>query len=690
MAVNQEVIITFNADTSGVEKNIGKVEQGVEKTSQATAGLTNQLDKMTGGAVSGLKNFGAGLKSGIAGLKSFKVALAATGIGLLLTAVAGLVSYFKDTEEGAQRLRVITATLGTVMEKLRDILINVGEAIFNAFANPKQALLDFAAALRENITNRLEGLLEFLPAVGKAISQVFSGDFAEAAKTAADATGKIVLGVDSVTESIAAGTEAATSYAAEIRDAAAAAAELARQENNLKVAEREFLSVRAETNKLIAENRLLVEDEKLAYDDRIAALENAIQAEQETIAQELEFARERARILERKAELAKSDEATIQAVAEAQAAVIDLETRSLRTQKRLEGERQSLILQREARAKQEQAAAQKAAEEAQKAAEAELAARQKLEDELYKETLSAQEKEELVVQQTYDVRIAIAGDDEELIKAATESLEASLQVIRDKYRKQEEEADKKENETKLAELQKYYDEAAKVLQEGEGQTRESELAGLQESYAERIALAESLGQDTLTLTEAQRQAELEINKKYDELEIEARKQRQQATLDVAKQSLDALAAINEAFTGDSDKEQKKGFERQKKIQIAQTLISTYESAVQAFKSLAGIPVVGPALGAGAAAAATATGLATVQQIRQTEYQSDGGGGGSSYSSGSVASSAAAAQQAPPAPVIDLGFLGEGSQQTIVETYVISENVTSAQQANKKIQDQATL
>ena len=163
-----------------------------------------------------------------------------------------------------------------------------------------------------------------------------------------------------------------------------------------------------------------------------------------------------------------------------------------------------------------------------------------------------------------------------------------------------------------------------------------------------------------------------------------------ARLSVAKQTLDALAAINQAFTGDSDKEQKKGFERQKKIQIAQTLISTYESAVQAFKSLAGIPVVGPALGAGAAAAATAAGLANIQQIRQTEYQSAGGGGGSSYSSGSVASSAAAAQQAPPAPAIDLGFLGEGSQQTIVETYVISENVTSAQQANKKIQDQATL
>jgi len=626
---NQEVVITFNADTQNVEKSIGKVEQGVEKTSQATAGLTNQLDKMTGGAVSGFKNFSSGLKSGIAGLKSFRVALAATGIGLLITAIAGLVSYFKDTEEGAQRLRVITATLGTVMEKLRDVLINVGEAIFNAFSNPKQALLDFAAALRENITNRLEGLLEFLPSIGKAISQVFSGDFQEAAKTAADATGKIVLGVDSVTVTLEQGTKAAADYAAEIANAAAAAAELARQENDLKVAEREFLSVRAETNKLIAENRLLVEDEKLAYEDRIAALDNAIQAEQETIAQELEFARERARILERKAELAKSDEATIQAVAEAQAAVIDLETRSLRTQKRLEGERQSLILQREARAKTEQAAAQKAAEEAQKAAEDELAARQKLEDELYALTLSAREREELAIMQKYDERIAIAGDDEGLIKAATEQLNADLAAIDRKYLDQEAKAK---------------DEAA----------------------AEDLARAERLA--------------------------EQEKKIEQAKKDVRDQTLNALLALNNAFAGDTEEQQKKAFERSKNIQSAQTLISTYESAVQAFKSLAGIPVVGPGLGTAAAVAATAAGLANVKKIQSQTFQGGGGGGGSSYSGtgGPGPSIAETAAQTPPAPTLDLGFLGEGAQQQVIETYVISENVTSAQQANKKIQDQSTL
>lgn len=48
--------------------------------------------------------------------------------------------------------------------------------------------------------------------------------------------------------------------------------------------------------------------------------------------------------------------------------------------------------------------------------------------------------------------------------------------------------------------------------------------------------------------------------------------------------------------------------------IAQTTIDTYQSAVAAYKSLAEIPVVGPAMGAVAAAAAISSGIANVKKI----------------------------------------------------------------------------
>lgn len=52
----------------------------------------------------------------------------------------------------------------------------------------------------------------------------------------------------------------------------------------------------------------------------------------------------------------------------------------------------------------------------------------------------------------------------------------------------------------------------------------------------------------------------------------------------------------------------------KALMIASTIMNTYASATEAYKSMAGIPYVGPALGAAAAAAAITAGLANVKQI----------------------------------------------------------------------------
>ncbi|MDY3521313.1 hypothetical protein PG614_02370 [Riemerella anatipestifer] len=52
--------------------------------------------------------------------------------------------------------------------------------------------------------------------------------------------------------------------------------------------------------------------------------------------------------------------------------------------------------------------------------------------------------------------------------------------------------------------------------------------------------------------------------------------------------------------------------------IAETVINTYKSATSAYSSLAGIPVVGPALGAAAASLAVASGLKSVQKIMSVQ------------------------------------------------------------------------
>jgi len=64
--------------------------------------------------------------------------------------------------------------------------------------------------------------------------------------------------------------------------------------------------------------------------------------------------------------------------------------------------------------------------------------------------------------------------------------------------------------------------------------------------------------------------------------------------------------------------------------ITNTTIATYESATQAYKALAGIPVVGPALGAAAAGVAIGSGLANVAAIQGVRFQGGDVSGGSGY------------------------------------------------------------
>jgi hypothetical protein len=220
-------------------------------------------------------------------------------------------------------------------------------------------------------------------------------------------------------------------------------------------------------------------------------------------------------------------------------------------------------------------------------------------------------------------------------------------------------------------------------------TQEQERLAAEEEA--RLALEERLAEEQKLKDEAAAK-DAERRKKELEEELALAETIKQAKLDIAKSSLDALAALNQAFTGQSEEEQKKGFERSKKIQTAQALISTYESAVQAFKSLAGIPVVGPGLGAAAAAAATAAGLANVKQIQSQQYQgASTSGGGGNYSTPGPASAATSAAQGPAAPTLDLSFLGEGATQTgPIQAYVIAQDVSTAQQANQQIQEQASL
>jgi len=127
--------------------------------------------------------------------------------------------------------------------------------------------------------------------------------------------------------------------------------------------------------------------------------------------------------------------------------------------------------------------------------------------------------------------------------------------------------------------------------------------------------------------------------------------------------------------------------------IAATLISTYQSAQSSYNSLAGIPIVGPALGAAAAAVAVASGLKQIQAIKSVKIPKERGGSNILAPS---ASSLTAVSQAPTFNVVGggaqnqlAGLLADQTQKP-VKAYVVSNEVTTAQSLDRNIVESATL
>lgn len=614
----QEVILEVKADTTEVTKSIDNVSTSVEGVSEATSGLTGTLDTMTGGAISAFAGFAGGVRKAVTGLKTFKVALAATGIGLLVVAVGSLVTAFNSSEEGANKLSKILTVVGSVTDNLLDLVADLGEKIIAAFENPQQAFQDFKDALVDNITNRLEGLIEFLPKIGEAISLVFSGKFGEAAKTAGDAVAKVALGVEDFSDKAAAAVEASKEFGQQLIDEGKIAATIADQRAKANKLERELLVERAELESEIAGLRLKSrQEDEFSADVRKQALLDAQALEDQLLAKETEVLtlRRDAQIEENK--LARSSVENLDKEAEAIAAVSRQEAARLNQQRSTQRELNRLNKEIERDAKAAQKAEEDKAAAVAKAAADELAAQQKLEDELYALTLTAQEREELALLQAYDKRIAIAGDDEGLIKAATEQFLTDQDALQEKYAN---------NETQ----------------------RQQALA------SSRVQLG--LG------------------------------------------ALSALQQLNTAFQKDDEASAKRAFKRQKALGIATATIQTAQ-AVTAALTAGGNPVK---LATGAqfveAGLALSTGIAQIATISKQKFQSTTTPDTSSLNTAAsnitvpaIGSSNAGAGTSVGAPQLDLGFLGQGQTSTgPIQAYVISQNVTTAQQANQQIAEQAAL
>ncbi len=262
-ARGKELNAQINQLTDSLKNNeeaVGDNRRSVGDYEKANRGLADgfgDLDDATGG-------YGEQLKA----LLANPVVLVITGI---VAVFALLKKAFTRSEEGSNKFAKAQAVLSGVMTAFMDVLESVANNLVDMFSNPMEALESFADALKKNITNRIDGLLELIPQLGKAISQVFSGDFAEAGKTATNAVAKVTLGVDDIVGKVQSAGDALGEFAKDAEIAANKAAKLADAEAALVKSQRNLEILQLTSLKNAEKQRQVRDDVSKSIEERIAA-----------------------------------------------------------------------------------------------------------------------------------------------------------------------------------------------------------------------------------------------------------------------------------------------------------------------------------------------------------------------------------------------------------------------------------
>ena len=479
-----------------------------------------------------------------------------------------------------------------------DLLAKLGDALIWVFTNPKQALMDFAELVKQNIINRFVGMLELFPAIGKAIKLVFEGEFEKAGKVAFDAVAKVTTGVDGMTDKIQKGVDATKAFTKELNKEAKEAQKVADMRAKADKIERELLVKRADIEAKIADLRLKAKDaENYSEAERAKMLKQAQALNNNIYKQEEETLRLRYEAQKLENTFSRSNKEALDKEAQALAALSQAERNRLNANREMQ--KQVTSLNNVARQKE----IAKTIEEQDKMF-ADMELKQKMYNaknrELTAETAKANfdfEKAQLDKKLEYG-RVTQEEYNLLLLESKNKYQDATLKIVEAGIAKEKEIAEKAKNQEAIDFANKLELAKGNFDLEFQLKAEQREMQRLAE-----IEAAKKVGADV----------EL-INEKYRQAELQAEQAKNDAKIAMYSQAFGALASIAGENTQLS-----KGFAS------AQIAIDTYMGAMKAFAS-AGNPILGGIM-AGAVVARGAKAIKDVWKVKNGQKSVSGGGGG---------------------------------------------------------------
>jgi hypothetical protein len=406
---------------------------------------------------------------------------------------------------------------------------------------------------------------------------------------------------------------------------------LAKQLDDIEDRERDLIKMRAAANVQLTEARLIADDQTKSIEEREKAVRRVNDLETKVAKAEQANAQAYVNYLKEKKRLGETTDADLLALAEAEAKVDEMRSESLRRQKKLQNELKSLASER----KQQEA-----------------------------EALSNIKKLTEEEQKLADLRKQWATED---------SAAAAKKAETDKVLRGQNVA--------------AYNDMLAQMRGSSGTAEQQELAAAEQQYLALTTLAIKAGKSTVEATQLYEQKKRDIKKKYadqaraDELANAA------ASVQLAGQAFGALAQLSEALGKDNEKNAEKTFKITKALRIGEAVASTAAAIMTQLAvpqdALTGANFV-------KAGIVAVTGAAQIATIASTKFQPSGGGG-NKPSSPSIPTAGASAQ--PMTPNISFnssenqlaGMLGRP-----MRAYVINQDITNANQLERRIRSSATI
>ena len=614
--------------TDKLKKSVEGVNKETKKGGEASKKAFGKLDGLTGGAISKFKGLTKSLGGVTGGFKALRVAVISSGIGALVIGVLALVQAFKRSEEGQNKFSKIMGVIGAVTGQLLDLIADLGEKIISVFENPKQAFQDFKKGLKENITNRIESLIDTFGFLGSAIKKVFSGDFKGALNDAKKAGSSYIDTMTGVKDSINKASKAVGDFVKETTKEAKTAAGIADKRAKATKLERKLTVERAKADQDIAELRFKSEQrDKFSAKERKDFLIAASKISEDIANEEIKAAKLRLDAQNAENALGKSTIEDKQKAADLEAKLIGLTTSKLALQKRLQT------------------------------------------------SITTFSNEEKAINKAKDDATAKSVKDTEIAEEKAEKARNELSIKQKKFN-----AEQIEDEVKRLEaLRLVLEEESELETERLQKKIDNTKVGTQARVDAETELAKKTQEINMALVENTKATErAKRNEKAKSIRIE--KLRTQQTLGDAKNTFNQVAQL-------AGEDSKIG----KAMAIASATISGVEGVQNAYSTAQKSPITAffPAYPIVQAGLAGAVAIKNISAIKSIKAGGTGGGGGSASVS-APAAQAPSFNVVGSSGSNQLAEAIGGQEKQPIKAFVVSSDVTTAQSLDRNIVSGASL